>query len=85
MSYANVTASGALPLSEQVSPSIYATVSPPISSAIQPKPDPALLNTEQGMSEARVADDAAKINVVPNDFKQNPTVCHHLFRPVRSH
>ncbi|CAA7259297.1 unnamed protein product [Cyclocybe aegerita] len=37
----------------------------------QPHPDPALLNTAVP-THSRVADDAAKLNVVSPDFKQNP-------------
>ncbi|KAI1795497.1 hypothetical protein LXA43DRAFT_970433 [Ganoderma leucocontextum] len=37
----------------------------------QPHPDPALLNTEPPSAD-NIADDAAKINLVSSDFKQNP-------------
>jgi len=63
MSYADVAASGAPPLSEQ------------------PKPDPGLLNTERPASDSLVADDAAKVNVVSNDFKQHPITLTSLADP----
>lgn len=37
----------------------------------QPQPDPALLNTESP-SHPNLADDAAKLNIVAPDFKQDP-------------
>ncbi|TFK54398.1 hypothetical protein OE88DRAFT_1733065 [Heliocybe sulcata] len=37
----------------------------------EPKPDPALLNTESVSADA-IADDTSKVNVVPSDFKQHP-------------
>ncbi|KIJ61358.1 hypothetical protein HYDPIDRAFT_31442 [Hydnomerulius pinastri MD-312] len=40
-------------------------------SSQQPHPDPALLNTEHGSVDS-VADDIAKVNIVPSDFKQRP-------------
>lgn len=36
----------------------------------QPHPDPNLLNTTRGVAD-NVADDAAKVNVVAHDFKDN--------------
>ena len=39
---------------------------------LQPKPDPALLNTGSSRSDA-VADDTSKVNVVPADFKDKPS------------
>ncbi|KAI0094650.1 hypothetical protein BDY19DRAFT_988466 [Irpex rosettiformis] len=41
------------------------------SSSDQPHPDPALLTTETPSHDS-IADDAAKINIVAPDFKQNP-------------
>ncbi|THH15476.1 hypothetical protein EW146_g5004 [Bondarzewia mesenterica] len=50
--------------------SVAAQNAPPLSE--QPQPDPVLLNT--GAPEPTApADDAAKVNVVPSDFKENPT------------
>ncbi|KAI0266880.1 hypothetical protein BC834DRAFT_823290 [Gloeopeniophorella convolvens] len=39
----------------------------------QPQPDPALLTTPSSIGGGAPADDTAKVNVVPSDFKENPT------------
>ncbi|KAI0027612.1 hypothetical protein K488DRAFT_90656 [Vararia minispora EC-137] len=43
---------------------------PPLSE--QPHPDPALLSIGTSMAPGPVADDSAKVNVVPTDFKEHP-------------
>ena len=47
----------------------------------QPKPDPALLNTEQPKSGI-VADDTAKVNIVSPDFKRDPTTVTSEKHPI---
>ncbi|KAI0815221.1 hypothetical protein BC629DRAFT_1579714 [Irpex lacteus] len=49
--------------------SVAAHNAPPPSA--QPHPDPALLTTEPP-SQDNIADDAAKLNIVSNDFRENP-------------
>lgn len=44
---------------------------PPV--ALQPQPDQGLLTTPADIAHDDVADDAGKVNVVPHDFKENPT------------
>ncbi|PAV24108.1 40S ribosomal S18-coprinopsis cinerea [Pyrrhoderma noxium] len=49
--------------------------------SMQPKPDPALLNTEQPKSGI-VADDTAKVNIVSPDFKRDPTTVTSEKHPI---
>ena len=85
MSYADVTAHNAPPPSMQVC--LY-TLNSILNSKLkntsffsQPKPDPALLNTEQPKSGI-VADDTAKVNIVSPDFKRDPTTVTSEKHPI---
>lgn len=51
--------------------SVAAHNAPPPSA--QPHPDPALLHTPADAEAAAPADDGAKVNVVPSDFKEHPS------------
>ena len=86
MSYADVTAHNAPPPSMQV---CLHTLNSILNSKLkntsfffsQPKPDPALLNTEQPKSGI-VADDTAKVNIVSPDFKRDPTTVTSEKHPI---
>ncbi|KAK7035243.1 hypothetical protein VNI00_012010 [Paramarasmius palmivorus] len=47
----------------------------------QPQPDPALLTTPSDVSAAGPADDTAKVNVVPHDWRSNPTTVTSETKP----
>lgn len=51
--------------------SVAAHNAPPPSE--QPHPDPALLTTAADVESTTPADDGAKVNVVPSDFKEHPS------------
>ena len=86
MSYADVTAHNAPPPSMQV---CLHTLNSILNSKLkntsfffsQPKPDLALLNTEQPKS-GLVADDTAKVNIVSPDFKRDPTTVTSEKHPI---
>jgi len=58
----------------------YADVASNYTPAGQPQPDPSLLNTKQPLASP-IADDTAKVGVVPNDFKQHPHTTTSEFEP----
>jgi hypothetical protein len=62
----------------------YASVVSHNTSPNQPKPDPALLNTDVPTASG-VADDAAKVNLVSSDFRENPATITSTFLSSSQH
>lgn len=60
----------------------YAAATSRNTSADQPLPDPALLNTTKPTASG-IADDTVKVGVVSPNFKQNPATTTSTYQPPR--